>query len=79
MENYWSKFVEHRISRRRAVQGLAAVGVGAAGLAILGCGGGVSERDRSGLLGKKEDTSSQAVQGGTWQDLRTEDVSPSTP
>ncbi len=38
--NYWNRLQRQRISRRRLLGGAAAVGVGAAGIALVGCGNG---------------------------------------
>jgi peptide/nickel transport system substrate-binding protein len=40
VSGYWERFAGSRISRRRALTGAAAVGVGAAALGVVGCGGG---------------------------------------
>jgi peptide/nickel transport system substrate-binding protein len=77
MEGYWARFSEHHISRRRAIQAMAGAGAGAALLAACGGGpskSGTSSAGESSLLATKVDTTKQAVAGGTWQDLRTEDV-----
>ena len=38
--SYWDKFTDRRISRRRALQGAGAAGVGAGAIWLVGCGGG---------------------------------------
>lgn len=38
--SYWSRFARRRLSRRRLLARSALVGAGAAGLAVVGCGGG---------------------------------------
>lgn len=42
--NYWERLQRARLSRRRLLGGAAAMGAGAAGLVIPGCGGGEEER-----------------------------------
>src|SRR5712691_3043286 len=75
MESYWFRLTQSRLSRRRAIGGVAA----AAGL-LAACGSGDSSKGGSGtsgeksLLATKVDSTKEAVAGGAWQDLRTEDV-----
>lgn len=38
-DNYWKRLREGRVSRRRLLAGAATAGAGAAGLALVGCGG----------------------------------------
>jgi ABC-type transport system substrate-binding protein len=38
--SYWQRLSEARLSRRRALQGAAAIGAGAAAIGVVGCGGG---------------------------------------
>ncbi len=38
--NYWGKFTNQRITRRRALQGAGAAGIGAGAIWLVGCGGG---------------------------------------
>jgi hypothetical protein len=69
-EGYWDRFRRSRLSRRRALVGATGLGVGAVALGTVGCGGGGDDgggepEDASGLLGVREDTSSQAKPGGT--------------
>lgn len=63
---YWSRALQGRITRRRA---LVATGAGALGSAFLAaCGGGGEggvKQEVSSLLAKKEDTTKQAKRGGT--------------
>ena len=71
MENYWTKALQGRISRRRAIAATGVTALGAAFLAACGGGsdGGGSDGggggDKSGLLAKREDTTSRAKPGGT--------------
>jgi peptide/nickel transport system substrate-binding protein len=70
MGNYWSKVLENRVTRRRA---MAATGMTAAAAAFLAaCGGddsnggptGVTQRDSSGLLSEVDEPSRDAKRGG---------------
>jgi ABC-type transport system substrate-binding protein len=66
-QNYWSRVVQQRITRRRA---LASAGAGALGAAFLAaCGGGGDENqgpvDRSGLLSPVVDETKDVKRGGT--------------
>ena len=45
--NYWDKVVRNRISRRRAIQGAAGLGLSAAALGLIGCGGGDDDDSES--------------------------------
>ena len=36
---YWAEITRSRLSRRRALKGVAALGLGAAALSFAGCGG----------------------------------------
>jgi peptide/nickel transport system substrate-binding protein len=77
MESYWSGLTKSRLSRRKAVTGTAVTGAAAAILAACGSGGSKGNSGATGesnLLSKKVDTTKDAVAGGSWQDLRTEDV-----
>jgi ABC-type transport system substrate-binding protein len=63
--NYWSRILQRRLTRRRAI----AITAGAAGAAALlaACGGGDENAPRaSSLLADKADTSVKAVRGGTF-------------
>ena len=40
---YWDKFTTQRVSRRRALQGASAAGIGAGAIWLVGCGGGDDE------------------------------------
>ena len=84
MEGYWSKVTSSRLTRRRALQGAAALGVGAASLSLIGCGDGGDDStgvkgDASGLLSAKADSTKQAVAGGTWSSYRDEDLISTNP
>jgi ABC-type transport system substrate-binding protein len=71
MQSYWTKALQGRLSRRRAIAATGTTALGAAFLAACGgsdSGGSSSSggsTDKSGLLAKKEDTSKQAKMGGT--------------
>jgi ABC-type transport system substrate-binding protein len=79
MNNYWSRVLQNRSSRRRVVA--ASGGAMAAAGLLAACGGRSSSSgksgsaDKSGLLGKWEDTSGKAVPGGVWQDWIVGDTS----
>ncbi|MXY79665.1 MAG: ABC transporter substrate-binding protein [Chloroflexi bacterium] len=45
MSNYWSRLRRHKISRRTMLGASAKAGVGAAGLALVGCGGDDDDDD----------------------------------
>jgi ABC-type transport system substrate-binding protein len=65
------------LSRRRAIGGAAALGSGAAALSLVGCGSDkkvTSDIDIAGGLGVPKDTSSIAVQGGTYRSVTNQDV-----
>jgi ABC-type transport system substrate-binding protein len=72
-KSYWSKVLQGRLSRRRALAVTASTAAGAAFLAACGSdddggGGGSSAgpRDTSGLLNELQDTSKEAKQGGAF-------------
>jgi peptide/nickel transport system substrate-binding protein len=59
--NYWlRKATSSRLSRRRFVGGAAATGVGAAGLALVGCGGDDDDDDGDPTSAPAEDTATTA-------------------
>jgi peptide/nickel transport system substrate-binding protein len=70
---YWSRTLQGRLSRRRALLGTSAVAAGAAFLAA--CGGGDegtsgasgAKKDASGLIAQPEDTTKEAKVGGTFK------------
>jgi ABC-type transport system substrate-binding protein len=70
--NYWTRTLSQRLSRRRA---LAAGGAGALGAAFLAAcggdkgdsGGAGAQKDSSGLVFKPTDTTKQAAKGGIMQ------------
>jgi peptide/nickel transport system substrate-binding protein len=80
MQDYWRRFTENRLNRRRALIGTGAGALGAAFLAA--CGGGGSDsgkqasnsKDKSGLIYEPEDTSSQAKPGGVIRYPYTTDI-----
>src|SRR5687767_13065432 len=69
---YWARITADRMRRRQVLKGAASLGVGAAALSMLGCGGGSDSggggadkvQDKSGLLTVPSDTSAKATQGG---------------
>jgi peptide/nickel transport system substrate-binding protein len=68
-DNYWSKIAASRLNRRQALQATAGAGLGAAFLAA--CGGGSDSGtsktagSQNSLTTQSEDTTKQAVRGGT--------------
>jgi peptide/nickel transport system substrate-binding protein len=74
--NYWSRFLDQRLARRRA---LAIAGGTALGGALLAaCGGSDDDSDgggdKSGLVAKPVDSSKQAKRGGTLKVSTNRDV-----
>ncbi len=77
--NYWTR----RITRRRAISGAGVAGLGAASMALVGCGGGddeeaedtrpieVKQEEVQSILSKREDTSSKAVKGAIIESYTT--------
>ena len=63
--NYWSAVTTQRISRRRAIAASSATALGAALLAACGGGQDRGSESASGLIAKPQDTSKEAVRGGT--------------
>jgi ABC-type transport system substrate-binding protein len=73
--SYWQRVTSQRLSRRRAMLGAGSVGLSAAALSLIGCGGDEPEtRDESGLLSTPRDTTNQAKGGGTLRDVQTADM-----
>ena len=76
--SYWSRTLQARLPRRRALTAAGGVSLGAAFLAA--CGGsdssssGSSSAPKSDLLVKAEDTTKQAKKGGTLKTYITTDV-----
>src|SRR3989304_2728060 len=67
--SYWTKVLQRRLTRRRA---LAAAGAGAAGAVIFpACGGGdegpSQPEDKSGLLFTLSDETKKGIKGGTYK------------
>lgn len=51
-DNYWRKLQEARITRRRLLAGGAALGAGAAGIAIVGCSSGSDNKNNTPSAGR---------------------------
>jgi peptide/nickel transport system substrate-binding protein len=62
---YWQKFTEHRLSRRRALVGAGTVGLGAAALGVVGCGGG-NDNKSSSSSGSSSQNEGTPKPGGTY-------------
>jgi peptide/nickel transport system substrate-binding protein len=75
MDSYWSRTLQNRLTRRRALAGAATIGAGALIAACGGddSGGDAAPRDASGLLAPVEDTTSKAQRGGIYAGYRTTD------
>ena len=70
MSNYWDRTTSARVTRRRALGGVAGAGAAAAALSFVGCGGGddggkTTEGADQGLLSFPVDTTAKARPGGT--------------
>src|SRR6266545_5034221 len=72
MADYWTRFTQGRVSRRRAI--VASFGAAAAGAFLAACGGGNegtsdggAPKDASGLISQIEDSSKTAKRGGTYR------------
>lgn len=63
-QSYWDR----QVSRRRAVQGIAAISAGLAAVAVAGCGGGSGggTAKQKGLITEPEDSTRQAKRGGIY-------------
>jgi ABC-type transport system substrate-binding protein len=79
--SYWQRLTEARVSRRRALQGAAAVGAGAAAIGIVGCGGGDGDGaktidDPTAIIytWQLPDETRDAVRGGIRKDQSTADI-----
>lgn len=74
--NYWSSVLSKRqLTRRRLLTGTGGIAGAGFALSLIGCGGGGgTQGDSSGLLGKGEDTTKDAKAGGTWPSSYAEDV-----
>ena len=78
MQDYWNRFTQQRLTRRRAI---ATTGASAAAAAFLAaCGGGNDSPsggtgDSTGLITKPVDNVKQAKRGGTIKDRIAADTS----
>jgi hypothetical protein len=73
----WSSLIRQRKgTRRQLFVGTGLAGGSIAALSLVGCGGGGDDggEDASGLLGKAEDSTKNAAQGGTWPSSFAEDI-----
>jgi len=77
--DYWSRILENRIGRRRAIAATGATALGAAFLAACGGSndsggsGGGSSKDVSGVVVKPTDSTKDAKRGGIIKDRNTAD------
>src|SRR6476620_1395183 len=77
--DYWSRILENRIGRRRAIAATGATALGAAFLAACGGSndsggsGGGSSKDVSGVVVKPSDSFKEAKRGGIIKDRNTAD------
>ena len=76
MASYWDRVLDNRISRRRALSGVALTGAGALALSLVGCGGGDDEGggDSSGLISQPKNTTKNVVRGGIWKSFISSDT-----
>ncbi len=75
--NYWTKSLNRRLSRRRALVGVGTAGAAAAALATVGCGGEskvTSEIAVEGGLAQAKDTTSIATRGGVYRNITSADA-----
>jgi peptide/nickel transport system substrate-binding protein len=74
--SYWSRLTNSRLNRRRTITGATGIGLSAAALALLGCGGGDGDSggDSSGLVYKPVSSTKQAKPGGTLKHFDTRDA-----
>jgi ABC-type transport system substrate-binding protein len=73
-QSYWSRTLEHRLSRRRAIAATGAAALGAAFLAACGGDGGRDEEEVVGLVTQPADTRKEAKRGGTLRFSVTADI-----
>lgn len=79
---YWERITSVRLSRRRALTGAASLGLGAAAVAVVGCGGGGARRtpgtidDPTAIIynWQMPDTTAQAVRGGIHKSFSSTDI-----
>jgi peptide/nickel transport system substrate-binding protein len=65
--NYWQRFTQARLSRRRALIGAGTLGAGAAALSVVGCGGGNNGGSSSGAQsGASSNNEGTPKAGGTY-------------
>ena len=69
LDSYWTNVTRSRLNRRRLLRGSAGLGVGAAALSFIGCGGSSNSGDGTdtGLATMPTDTTSKAARGGMFQ------------
>jgi peptide/nickel transport system substrate-binding protein len=71
--SYWHHLTQSRLSRRRALAGAATVGVGAAAIGIVGCGGDGDDGPLATGAAEVRDTTSDARPGGVYRIIQTQD------
>ncbi len=72
-QDYWQKFWQRQISRRRMLQGVAVGGAGLAAAAVIGCG---DEEEPSAQPTGTGAAAEQPRQGGTFAYTQTSEVAP---
>ncbi len=76
IKSYWERVTHQSISRRRALGGAAAAGLGAAAIGMVGCGGGGGDdagssgaQKTQGKVSIPVDTTAQAKSGGVFKSV----------